>query len=68
MRDEPKNTQKPEMDRLLSRQVAQSESENAFNQILEIDGKNMPCLGVLLMYFKTRKVAYKCTVRGVAKN
>ena len=31
MRDEPKNTQKPEIDRLVSGQAAQSEFEKAFN-------------------------------------
>ena len=67
-RASPRNTQKPEVDFLVSMQFPQSTLENAIKHKLEEDGKNRPCSGAILRYHNKWCTASKWLVHGAETN
>lgn len=59
IKDEPRNMQKPETERLVSGQDAQSESQYVVMSRLCSEEKKRPCPGAPLMYFRILKAADK---------
>jgi hypothetical protein len=59
IKDEPRNMQKPETERLVSGHDAQSESQYAMRSKVLIEGKKRPCPGAPLRYFRTLNAAVK---------
>ena len=64
IKDDPRKTQNPIVDRRELGQVAQSESQNPFIYRLELLGKKRPCPGVVLMYRSTRLAVVRCSSVG----
>jgi len=59
IKDEPRNMQNPETERLVSGQDAQSKSQYAIRSKVLTEGKKRPCPGAPLRYFRILKAAVK---------
>jgi len=64
IKDDPRKTQNPVVDRRELGQVAQSESQNPFICRFELLGKKRPCPGAVLMYRSTQLAAVRCSSVG----
>ena len=64
----PKNMANPPVERLSSRQPAQSESEKALTRVEDDLLKLRPMLKVCLTYLTMRFAAVQCTVVGACRN